>query len=188
MPYLTDREAKSFVSNHHICTKLSSEPGFKWHHPQLADTVTCLGCIQISDHCSQGKATHSCRALQQPTCTSGTAISGSVRKTCWCCAWVYAILYSTTISCNPATCNVTLYRHPHQHIDLVKAAKDNGMLLQGVFIIIIIVLLQLHGSAILQNAPSLFKLSHIKIESCYLYMCGSIRKHFLQFQSGTSEH
>lgn len=113
MPYLTDREAKSFVSNHHICTKLSSEPGFKWHHPQLADTVTCLGCIQISDHCSQGKATHSCRALQQPTCTSGTAISGSVRKTCWCCAWVYAILYSTTISCNPATCNVTLYRHPH---------------------------------------------------------------------------
>ena len=82
MPYLADREAKPFVSNHHIRTKLLSEPGFKWHHPQLPETVTqsCLGCIQVSDHYSQGKVTQICRALQQPTWRSGTAISGSVTE------------------------------------------------------------------------------------------------------------
>lgn len=37
------------------------------------------------------------------------------------------------------------------------------------------------------KSPSVFKLSQIKIESCYLYMHGSIRKYFLQYQSGTSE-
>lgn len=152
------------------------------------DTVTCMSCMQTSDHCSQGRATHSCRALQQPTCRRGTALLGSVRKTCWCWFRIYAISYSTSTSCTPAPRHMTPYTHPHQHIDLVKAAKDNGMLLQGAFVIIIIVLLQPHGSAILQNTLSLFKLSQIKIESCYLYTCGSIREDFLQFQSGTSEH
>lgn len=73
----------------------------------------------------------------------------------------------------PTLCRAAPYRHPRQCADLVKALKDNGMLLQGAFIITLIALLQpphrSHGSAILQNSPLLFRLSQIKIESCYLY-------------------
>lgn len=59
LPYLADRKAKSFVSNHHICTKLLSDPRFKWHHPQVLETVTqsCLVCVQVSNHYSQRKVT-----------------------------------------------------------------------------------------------------------------------------------
>lgn len=73
----------------------------------------------------------------------------------------------------PTLCRAAHYRHPRQCADLVKALKDNGMLLQGTFIITLVALLQpphrSHGSAILQNSPLLFRLSQIKIVSCYLY-------------------
>lgn len=88
-----------------------------------------------------------------------------------------AVLLGHSLLCKqlipPTLRRAAQYRHPRQCADLVKALKDNGMLLQGAFIITLIALLQpphkSHGSAILQNSPLLFRLSQIKIESCYLY-------------------
>lgn len=120
--------------------------------------------------------THSCRATESPT--SGgwdTHLGDLLMKAFWCSAWTYP-WGSHLIS--PTQCHFIKYQHAHQCKDLYKAEKDNRMLLQGGFIVIIIILLQpphdSTDSAILQNRPSLFKLSQIKIESYYLYSCKEI--------------